>query len=438
MSSSPTDSVAQHRADTQLTGSEDRPFDQVDISTKAFWALSAKDRDHAFAELRRRAPVSWQRPAESDLAPPGIPGFWAVTTHDLIREVSTHPELFCSGQGIQLEDVPDEFLEAASSFLAMDGQRHLTFRRLMSASFTPKQVKRIEAQIRARAAAIVDGFVSKGEGDWVENVAKQMPMNTFYDMVGLPQERRDEAAHFADELAGWNDPDIAAGRTAAEVMNDALIGNLSIGLEFAEATRACPRDDIWSNLVSAQVDGHELTDDELASMFVLVSFAGNDTTRTTLSLGVKAFVDNPDQASYLLEDFDGRIEAAIDEVLRWVTPVMTFRRTATQDTVLGGQQIRKGEWVVMIYSSGNRDEAAFTDPWKFDISRKPNQHVAFGGGGPHYCLGAFLAKMQIRHMLEQILRRIPDLHLGSPDMLVSNFAAAVKHMQADARCPVQH
>lgn len=415
-----------------------RAFDAVDISAKRFWALPAEERDRSFAELRRRAPVSWQRPAESDLAPAGIPGFWAVTTHELIREVSTHPELFCSGQGIQLEDVPEEFLEAASSFLAMDGQRHLTYRRLMRGSFTPRQVKRIEEQIRQRAVTIVDDFLAMGAGDWVEHVAKQMPMNTFYEMVGLPPDQRDQAAHFADELAGWNDPDIAAGRTAAEVMNDALVGNLSIGLEFAETTRACPRDDIWSNLVTARVDGHELTDDELASMFVLMSFAGNDTTRTTLSLGVKAFVDHPDQTAYLLADFDGRIDAAIDEVLRWVTPVMTFRRTATEDTVLGGRQIRKGEWVVMIYSSGNRDEAAFPDPWTFDITRKPNQHVAFGGGGPHYCLGAFLARMQIRHMLEQILRRMPQLSLGTPDMLVSNFAAAVKRMHADSRCPVGH
>lgn len=415
-----------------------REYDPVDISPKTFWAQTAEERDVAFAELRRRAPVSWQRPVESDLAPSGIAGFWAVTSHELIREVSTHPEIFCSRQGIQLEDVPDEFLEAASSFLAMDGQRHLTYRRLMSGSFTPRQVKRIEDRIRARAASIVDDFITKGSGDWVENVAKQMPMNTIYDMAGLPPEQRDEAAHFADELAGWNDPDVAAGRSSAEVLNDALIGNLSIGLEFAASTRECPRDDIWSNLVAAQVDGHELTDDELASMFVLISFAGNDTTRTTLSLGIKALVDHPDQSDYLLQDFEGRIEAAIDEILRWATPVMTFLRTATQDTVLGGQQIRAGDWVVMIYSSGNRDESEFADPWMFDISRKPNAHVAFGGGGPHYCLGAFLAKMQIKHMLFEVLHRLPNLHLGAPDMLVSNFAAAVKNMQAEARCPVRH
>lgn len=438
MSTSPMESVTAQPVSAATDGDDAREYDPVDISPKSFWAQSFEQRDVAFAELRKRAPVSWQRPVESDLPASGVPGFWAVTSHELIREVSTHPEIYCSGQGIQLEDVPEEFLEAASSFLAMDGQRHLTYRRLMSGSFTPRQVNRIEEQIRARAAKIVDDFLAAGSGDWVENVAKQMPMNTIYEMAGLPQEQRDEAAHFADELAGWNDPDIAAGRSSAEVLNDALIGNLGIGLDFAAATRECPRDDIWSNLVAARVDGHELTDDELASMFVLMSFAGNDTTRTTLSLGVKAFVDNPDQTAYLLEDFDGRIEAAIDEVLRWVTPVMTFRRTATQDTVLGGRQIRAGDWVVMIYSSGNRDEAEFADPWKFDITRKPNRHVAFGGGGPHYCLGAFLARMQLKHMLDQILHRLPALQLGEPDMLVSNFAAAVKTMTADVRCPVQH
>ncbi len=298
-----------------------------------------------------------------------------------MRSVLT-PELFCSGQGIQLEDVPDEFLEAASSFLAMDGPRHLTFRRLMSASFTPQTGQTYRGADPRTRRHDRRRVLGQGRGRLGRECQQtDADAHLLRHGGGLPQDRREEAAHYADELAGWNDPDIAAGRTAAEVMNDALVGNLSIGLDFAEATRACPRDDIWSNLVSAQVDGRDLTDDELASMFVLMSFAGNDTTRTTLSLGVKAFVDNPDQVAHLLEDFEGRIDAVIDEVLRWVTPVMTFRRTATQDTVLGGRQIRQGEWVVMIYSSGNRDDAAFADPWTFDISRKPNQHVAFGGGG---------------------------------------------------------
>lgn len=423
---------------TSSLESERQAYDPVCISKMSFWAQSDEARDLTFAELRRRSPVSWQPPIDGGVMAPENDGYWAVITNDLIREVSTNPEIFCSGQGVQLEAIPEEVLEAASGFLAMDGEQHQKMRRLMASSFTPKQIKKLEEQIRDRAIRIVDDLIALGDGDFVENVSKQMPMNTFYDIAGLPQEYRDEAAHHADGLASWNDPDIAAGREPGEVVSDALVGNLTIGLEFADLTRKCPREDVWSNLVAAEIDGRGLTDDELATMFVLLSFAGNDTTRTTISLGTKAFLDNPDQLAYLLEDFDGRIDAAIDEVLRWVTPVMTFRRTATRDTVLDGQQIRKGDWVVMFYTSGNRDEQAFTDPWKFDISRKPNAHIAFGGGGPHFCLGSFLAKVQLRHMFDQLFHRVPTLQLGEPEHLVSNFAAAVKRMNASVGCPVQH
>jgi cytochrome P450 len=407
-----------------------RGYDPVCLSKLPFWAATALQRDESFAELRRRSPVSWQPPAEGSVMPPENDGYWAVTTNELIREVSTHPELFCSSKGHQFEALPEDIIEVASSFLAMDGERHLTYRKLMGSAFTPKQVKLIAEQIRTRAIGIVDQLLAAGDCDFVQTVSKQMPMNTFYEMAGLPPEYRDDAAHHADALGGWNDPDIAAGREPGDVINDALVGNLSIGLQLSEMTRKCPRIDIWSNLVAAEVNGKSLTDDELASMFVLMSFAGNDTTRTTISLGTKAFLDHPDQLALLLEDFDGRIDSAIEEVLRWVTPVMTFRRTATQDTVLGGQQIKEGDWVVMFYASGNRDEAAFADPWAFDITRKPNGHVAFGGGGPHFCLGNFLAKMQLRHMFDQLLHRVPNLRLGEPEILVGNFATAVKRMRA--------
>ncbi|WP_157101478.1 cytochrome P450 [Nocardia shimofusensis] len=413
-------------------------FDPVDISSLAFWALAPEERDERFAELRRRSPVSWQRPLDSMLAEPTIPGFWAVTSNDLVRHVSTHPELFCSSEGTQLEEVPEDFRSAAESFLAMDGPEHLRMRKLMSAAFTPRQVKLLGEQIRQRAIEIVDRLLAIGEGDFVEHVSKQMPMNTFYDIAGLPQEYRDDAAHHADSLAAFNDPDVAAGREPGQVLSDSLLGLLSTGLEFAEMTRACPRDDVWSNLVRAEIDGRELGDEDLASMFVLMSFAGNDTTRTTISLGTKAFLDHPDQLAHLLEDFDGRIDAAIDEVLRWVTPIMTFRRTATEDTVLGGRQVRRGDWVVMYYASANRDEKVFPDPWTFDITRKPNGHVAFGGGGPHFCLGSFLAKMMLRHMFDQLFHRVPGLTLGTPELLIGNFAGAVKRLPASTGCPVAH
>lgn len=415
------------------------PFDTVDISPAAFWEKSVEERDEAFAELRRRSPVSWQRPIESRLAEPDIPGFWAVVSHEHVREVSMDPATYCSGQGIQMEDVPTDILEAASGFLAMDGEEHRALRRLVSAAFTPKRLKKLDSQIQQRAVGLAEGLKALGDTDYVENVSKQMPMNTFYDIAGLPQQYRDAAAHHADELGGWNDPEVAAGRSAAEVLNDALVGNLSIGLEFAELTRSCPRDDVWTNLVKAEVDGRKLTDEELATMFVLLSFAGNDTTRSTLTFGTKTLLDNPDQLAYLLEDFDGRIDAATDEILRWTSPIIHMRRTATRDAVLGGQQISKGDWVVMFYLSANRDEKVFPDPWRFDITRSPNPHVAFGGGGVHFCLGNFLAKMMLQHTFKEIFTRVPTLTVGEPEPLIGNFARAFKRMPASTTgCPVLH
>lgn len=420
------------------TQSADREYDSVDVSSLQFWAMGPQERDVRLAELRRNRPVSWQPPAEGGMMAPENDGYWAVTSHELIKHVSTHPELFCSGEGIQMEEIPQDILEAASGFLAMDGEKHMTMRKLVSTAFTPKQIKKLDESIRERAVGIVDRLLDLGEGDFVQNVSKQMPMNTFYEIAGLPEQYRDQAAHNADEMAGWNDPDVAAGREPAQVLADGTIGNLTIGYEFAELTRSCPRDDVWSNMIDAEIDGKSLTDEELATMFVLLSFAGNDTTRTSISLGTKAFLENPDQLAYLLEDFDGRIANAVEEVLRWVSPIMTFRRTATQDTELGGRQIRKGDWVVMFYASGNRDETVFADPWTFDISRKPQGHVAFGGGGPHFCIGSFLAKSMLRHMFDQIFHRVPDLSLTEPELLVGNFAGAVKRMHATTGCPVAH
>jgi cytochrome P450 len=413
-----------------------RAFEAVDVSSLEFWRLSAEKRDESFERLRRTAPVSWQPPVDSEIVEPDIDGYWAVVSHELVRQVSMDSETVCSGEGIQMEDLPIEILEAASGFLAMDGDKHKQMRRLMSSAFTPKQIKRLEGQIADRARTIAEGLVELGSGDFVENVSKQMPMNTFYDIAGLPQEFRDAAAHNADGMAAWNDPDVAQGRTPGEVLNESLVGNLTIGLEFAELTRACPRDDVWSNLVRAEVDGVGLTDDELATMFVLMSFAGNDTTRSTITLGTKALLDHPDQLAWLMEDYEARIDGAIEEVLRWTSPIIHMRRTATRDTELGGREIKKGDWVVMFYISANRDEAVFENPWHFDITRKPNQQFAFGGGGAHFCLGSLLAKMMLKYTFKEIFTQIPELTLGEPEPLIGNFARAFKTMPATTGCPV--
>jgi cytochrome P450 len=404
-----------------------RSYDPLDVSSLAFWAKTAEEREKTFKVLRRERPISWHPPLEGALMPPENEGVWVVTNHDLISQVSKNPQLFCSGQGFQFEEVPEDILEAAGSFLGMDAPRHAVLRRLVSSAFTPKQVAKIHDQIRRQTRIVVDGLLEAGEGDFVSLVSKRLPMWTIYEMIGLDDEdKRNTAAHHADGMVSWADEDVADGREPGEVLNESLVGLLSMGMELAEERRTHPKADLMTNLVNAEVDGARLTDDEIASFFVLLSVAGNDTTRNSITLTARAFQDFPVQRALLLEDYEGRITTAMEEFVRWASPVMTFRRTATEDTELGGQLVRQGEWVAMIYSSGNRDEAVFDRPDVFDITRNPNPHVGFGGGGPHFCMGSFVAKMQLRELFDQLLHRVPELRLGEPDYLAGNFVRAVK------------
>jgi cytochrome P450 len=404
------------------------PFDPVSISPLSFWQRTAEEREASFKILRDERPVSWHPPIEDTLIPAPVEGVWAITRNEDIAYVSKHPEIFSSAQGVQIEAVPEDILDAAQSFLGMDGAKHSSLRRLISSVFTPRQVATIQDQVCTQAVRIVDELLDTKDGDFVEQVSKRLPMWTIYEMVGLPPERREEAAHHADGMVSWADSDVAAGREPGQVLNDSLVGLLTIGLELAEERRAHPQADLMSQLVQAEVDGRRLTDDELGAFFVLLSVAGNDTTRNTMTLTTMALQQNPEQRQLLVDDFDGRIKIAMEEFVRWASPVMTFRRTTTQDTVLQGQHLRKGDWVLLMYSSGNRDERAFTNPDVFDIQRKPNPHVAFGGGGPHYCMGHFLAKMQLEAFFRELIFRAPNLRVGEPEYLAGNFVRAVKSL----------
>lgn len=413
------------------TASETRPrdYDPLGISPLSFWAKTAEEREETFRVLRAERPLSWHPPLEGALMPPENDGVWVATTHELITEISKSPERFSSAGGVQFEEVPADINEVAGSFLHMDAPRHGALRRLVSAAFTPRQVAKIHDQIRNQARAIVDDLLKSREGDFVQQVSKRLPMWTIYEMMGLEDPAvREEAAHHADGMVSWADEDVAGGREPGEVLNESLVGLLTMGLAFAEERRSHPKADLMTNLVNAEVDGHKLTDEEIASFFVLLSVAGNDTTRNSISITAKAFQDFPEQKTLLLADFDGRIGPAIEEFVRWASPVMTFRRTAIRDTVLSGQEIRAGEWVAMVYSSGNRDEKVFDRPHEFDITRAKNPHVGFGGGGPHFCMGNFVAKMQLREIFDQLLHRVPTLELGEPEYLVGNFVHAVKAM----------
>lgn len=401
----------------------------VNVSSNAFWGSTALERDVSFKQLRDHEPVSWQPPAEGGMMPSDDDdGYWAVVRHEDIGYVSTNPDIFCSGEGVQLENIPEMYLEPTQSFLALDAPRHTKLRKLVSSAFTPRRVATIDEQIRSRSKRIVDDLLETGDCDFVHQVSMRLPMWTIYDMVGLPDELQEPVAVAADVLVGSNDPEVQGGRDPLEVVNDSVMTLMTAGLDLAEARRSEPRDDLMTNLVQAEIDGEGLTDEEISAFFVLLSVAGNDTTRNTISHTMRALTEHPAQRAWLAADFDNRIDSAVDEFIRWATPVMTFKRTATRDTELRGVPIAAGDKVVMMYPSGNRDERVFSAPDVFDLARDPNRHLGFGGRGPHYCLGAMLAKTQLKAIFNELLHRAPELTVGEPDYLLSNFVHGIKRM----------
>lgn len=412
-----------------MTLAAERPYDEIDLSTFSFWSQKSTERERDFAVLRAERPVSWHPQAESTLPQPPMPGFWAVVRHADIVEVSRRNDVFVSGQGVMFDVFPQDIMEQAQSFLVMDPPRHTRIRKLVSAAFTPKEVRRLKDQIDANAKDIVEGLVEAGDGaDFVSECAAKLPVRTLGDMLGIPDEERDDVANAAEALLSAADPAFLAGRPRAQVMGQARQYLHRIAFEMAEERRRAPKDDLMTSLVRAEIDGESLTSGDIASFFVLLSVAGTDTTRQTTSHTLRALTEFPEQRTWLQADFDGRVMTAVEEFVRWATPVHTFARTAVADFELGGQPITAGEKVVMFYPSGNRDGQVFADPDRFDLSRDPNPHVGFGGGGAHYCLGNQVAKTQLRAIFRELLTQVPDIEAGEPEHLTSNFVHAVRAM----------
>src|SRR5258705_8764345 len=267
-----------------------RPFDEIDASTLAFWELSAEERDARLAVLREKRPVSWQRPAEGMATLPGRddPGYWAVVRHADVMTVSRDPETYCSSKGFQIEDIPEEILEAAGSFLALDHPRHTKLRRLVSVAFSPRRVRALEDKIAARAATLVDDLLKQGEGDFVEVVSTPMPSATFAEMMGVGEEDRERVTGLANDMVSWNDPDVLDGRDGLTLLLETLVGLYGEAAALSDARRAQPADDILTGLVTAEVDGEHLTDEEIAAFFLLLSVAANDTTRQSISHAMPA------------------------------------------------------------------------------------------------------------------------------------------------------
>lgn len=413
------------------TSTAQRAYDPIDLSSTKFWSTTtAADRERSFAVLRAERPVSWHPPVEdSMLQDPDDAGYWAITRHADIVTVSRINEVFRSGKGVMFENFPAEVLETTMSFLAMDPPRHTMLRKLATAAFTPRQVRRIEDSIKASAAAIVAELKAAGSGaDFVEYCAKELPLRTLSDMVGIPESERQAVASAADALVSTNDPIFLDGRNPLEVMFENTMYLHQLAGRLAAERREKPGDDLFSALVNAEVDGDRLTDADVAAYFVLLCVAGNDTTRQTVSHALKALTDFGDQRIWLMDDFDNRIGVAVEEFIRYATPVMTFRRTAATDYELGGQTIRAGEKVAMFYASGNWDTAVFENPDRLDLSRDPNPHIGFGGGGAHYCLGTHVARAQLRPLFGELLRQLPDIQAGPAEYLAGNFIHGIRTM----------
>ncbi|MFC9355184.1 cytochrome P450 [Rhodococcus sp. NPDC057014] len=403
-----------------------RDYDDINISSDAFWSQDAPAREVVFRELREKRPVTWQRPIESAVVPdPDDPGFWAVVKHKDIVEVSQRNDVFVSGYGVMFDLLPPMLLEMAMAFLAMDNPKHDKLRKLVSAAFTPKQIRKIDADIASRAKRIVAEAAKKDDIDFVADISRHLPIEMFGDMFGIPDELRATVAHAADEVVAWADPELLAGRDAAEVQVEAALVIHDIAEKLIAERRAEPADDLLTNLVNAEVDGEHLTDFEIGAVMTLMAVAATDTTRHTASFAVKALTDFPEQRAWLWEDYGARINPAIEEFLRYASVVLTFRRTAIAEHTLNGQPILPGDKVVMMYGSGNWDTDVFTDPDKFDLQRSPNPHVVFGGGGVHFCLGNQLAKSMLRSLFRELHEQMPDFVAGEPNLMKTNFMRGV-------------
>jgi cholest-4-en-3-one 26-monooxygenase len=378
-----------------------------------------------FARAREEAPVFWheQKGGWGD-------GFWVVSRYAEVQEVSRTPEVFSSyerGALLSTGTTQDEDEALAATrmlMLNMDPPEHSQYRNIVQRAFTPRTIRNLEPRLKEFANQIVDKALEKGEGDFVKDVAAELPLLAICELVGVPAEDRDLIFDLSNRLIGFDDPEF---RTSPD---DAMVASTEMYMYadgIAAARKECPAEDVATKLLQASVDGEALSQEQFDVFFLLLMVAGNETTRNAITHGMQAFFENPEQ--WELFKKDRPLDSAAEEIIRWATPVMQFQRTALSDYVLGGQQIKKGDRVAIYYSSGNHDASALDNPDAFDITRQDNEHVAFGGGGPHFCLGANLARAEVRIMFDVIADRMPDIApLGQPRMLRSMFINGIKEL----------
>lgn len=410
----------------------------VDISSFSFWSeLTFDEREaQAFSHLRATAPVSWHPPLESKLLEPedGAKGFWGINTAELVQKASRDTKLFSSASGIFMEDFPDVVVQGSLSFIVTDAPRHKELRGIVWSAFTPGNMRKLEHDIHVQAREVVDEIAPLGEADLATTLCKQLPGRLFTNLFGVPKgELREEVMDCAEDMASWSDEEMCNGKEPIELFGDAAFRLNDIALELIEERRKKPQDDLLTWVCQAQTEDGVLEDWEVGSFFSLLSAAANDTTRHTIAHTIWAFERFPEQRKLwqaTLKDPDAG-ERCAEEAVRWATPLLHFRRMVTEDVEWGGVEMKAGDKVALWYCSGNRDEKAFKDPMTFDITRDPNRHVGFGGGGPHYCMGAALARLTLRSILKEVYTRMPDIRVvGEPDFLDANVVHGIKRLPA--------
>jgi methyl-branched lipid omega-hydroxylase len=412
----------------------------INLTDWDFWKRPLEERHEAFRALRYEPDLPHYEEPLTYL-PPG-PGYYALTRHADVVEASRRPKDFCSGQGaISVPDMPADLGEYFGSMINMDDPRHAHIRRIVSRAFSPRMIQRFEGHVEDVAARIVANVRDGGgTGDFVSDVAARLPLTIICELMGISKEHYQTVLDATNVILAGADPEfvdiedfekvatglLTAGQTLKDIVED-----------LGRYRRRRPTDDLTSALVNAEVgsgsgdgrDGESLTDQELGSFFILLVVAGNETTRNAIAHGLHLFTQHPDQRALLTEDFEARIPGAVEEIVRYTSPVIWMRRTATRDTTLNEHEIKAGDKLLLYYWSANRDETVFDHPERFDITRSPNPHIGFGGPGPHFCLGAHLARREITVMFRELLRQVPDIRAaGEPERLLSNFINGIKRM----------
>jgi len=395
-------------------------LDEINPASFDFWLRD--DVEGALAKLRHERPVAWHQHPDSGK------GFWSITRFDDVAAATRDWETFSSAHGIQVMTDPDDapYMTAIRSMISTDPPKHTKLRSVVNRGFTPKMIARAEASVRERARKIVDAIAPKGEAEFVTEVADALPVSIICDMMGVPEADRPRLLDLTNRLLAGGDKDFGG---TIDSLVQAADGLREYGLWLGQKRLAQPENDLTTTLVRAEIDGEAMPPEDLGPFFLLLIAAGNETTRTAISHGMWAFTQFPDEKRKWQADLDGRSASAVEEIIRWASPVMHMRRTITRDTTFAGVPMQRDQKIAMWYISANRDEKYFPDPYRFDAARTPNEQGAFGTGGAHFCLGSHLARREVTAMFVELFRRLPDIEAtAAPEKLRSNFIRGIKRL----------